>query len=90
MTHRIQLAIAIGAGALAGFVIATYSAGQYLAIQTTLRDTERDEMAANYTERVNVVIEKAAHTLEEMRTERDAALAELDGPPGPKVVKDAR
>lgn len=74
--YRILAAAAAGLGV--GFLLATFSAGQYVATQTALLNQDRDEANADHAAQVKAVIDRAADTLEALRVERDEALAQLE------------
>lgn len=70
------------AGLVVGFITSTYGAASAMAEMTRDRDEVRDKLADS----LRTVTELAAKDLQAARTERDAAMAELDRRK-PKQVK---
>ena len=72
-----KLLTAAGGGAVLGFILATYGAGQYVAVQTALRDQALADNADLLTTNVARVMEAGDVKLAKVTRERDEAQAAL-------------
>lgn len=85
MNDAMKMTLTAVAGIVLGYLMGTYGSGQYIANQTALRDSDRDEQNDKHAASVKAVIDAGAAKISEMRDERDAALATVETLQ-PKVV----